>query len=186
MHDEQIVELYWNRDERAIQETAGKYETYLSKVAYNILGDSEYSKECVNDTYLKAWNSIPPHRPAALSAYLAKITRESAIDIFRKCSSIKRYPSEYALSLSELGDSFSQAGTLDEEIDMKLLQKAINDFLRHLTEDERNAFLGRYYFFDSLKEVAAYLGMSQGKVKSMLFRTRKKLKAYLEKEGFDL
>lgn len=186
MHDEQIVELYWQRNENAIAETAEKYEKYLSKVAYNILGNSEDSRECVNDTYLKAWNSIPPHKPERLLAYLSKITRAAAIDVFRKKNSAKRGASEYAISISELEDSFSEGDTPENEVEARLLQKAINDFLRTLPEEERWAFIGRYYFFDSLKEVAAYCKMSQGKVKSMLFRTRKKLRAYLEKERFDL
>ena len=186
MKDAEIVDLYWEREEAAIQQTQQKYGAYLSKVAYNILSDFEDSKECVNDTYLKAWNSMPPHKPRVLSTYLGKITRELSIDKFRKKNSAKRYASEYAFSLDELGDSLSDGGTPEQAFDAKQLDTAINRFLRTLPDDARNTFIGRYYFFDSLKDVAEYCGMSEAKAKSMLYRTRQGLKVYLVKEGFDL
>ena len=186
MKDAEIVDLYWERNEAAIYQTQQKYGAYLSKVAYNILSDFEDSKECVNDTYLKAWYSMPIHRPSVLSTYLGKIVRQLSIDMFRKKNSAKRYTSEYAVSLDELGDSFSDGNTPEQAYDAKLLDDAINRFLRTLPEDARNTFIGRYYFFDSLKDVAAYCGMSEAKAKSMLYRTRQSLKAYLVKEGFDL
>ena len=186
MKDAEIVDLYWERNEVAIQQTQQKYGAYLSKVAYNILSDFEDSKECVNDTYLKAWTSMPPHRPSILSTYLGKIARQLSIDVFRKKNGAKRYASEYAVSLEELGDSFSDGSTPEHSFDAKLLDEAINRFLRTLPEDARNTFIGRYYFFDSLKDVAAYCGMSEAKAKSMLYRTRQGLKVYLVKEGFDL
>ena len=186
MKDAEIVDLYWERNEAAIQQTQQKYGAYLSKVAYNILSDFEDSKECVNDTYLKAWNSMPPNRPSVLSTYLGKIARQLSIDVFRKKNSAKRYASEYAVSLDELGDSFSDGNTPEQAYDVKLLDDAINRFLRVLPDDARNTFIGRYYFFDSLKDVAGYCGMSETKAKSMLYRTRQSLKAYLVKEGFDL
>ncbi len=184
MKDEQIVALYWDRNEDAIRETERKYGGYLSKVAYNVLADWEDSKECVNDTYLKAWNSMPTHRPGVLSSYLGKIVRQQSIDVFRKKRAQKRYASEYALSLSELGDSFSDGHGPEQEADARLLGETISAFLRTLPEEARNTFIGRYYFFDSLKEVAGYCGMPEAKAKSMLYRTRQGLKAYLEKEGF--
>ena len=186
MRDAEIVALYWDRNEAAIKHTQQKYGAYLSKIAYNILSDFEESKECVNDTYLKAWNSIPPHKPTILSAYLGKIVRQLSIDMFRKKNSAKRCSSQYAVSLEELGDSFSDSTTPDPAFDANLLGEAINRFLRTLPDDARNAFIGRYYFFDSLKDVAGYCGMSEAKAKSMLYRTRQSLKAYLLKEGFDL
>lgn len=186
MQDSEIVALYWDRNEDAVQQTQQKYGAYLAKVAYNILSDFEDSRECVNDTYLKAWNSMPNHRPDILSTYLGKITRQLSIDVFRKKNSAKRYASEYAVSLEELGDSFSDGITPDQALDAKRLDEAINCFLRTLPNDARNAFIGRYYFFDSLKDVAAYCGMSEAKAKSMLYRTRQSLKVYLIKEGFDL
>lgn len=186
MKDSEIVALYWDRNEDAVQQTQRKYGAYLAKVAYNILSDFENSRECVNDTYLKAWNSMPNHRPDILSTYLGKITRQLSIDVFRKKNSAKRYASEYAVSLEELGDSFSDGITPDQVLDAKRLDEAINCFLRTLPDDARNAFIGRYYFFDSLKDVAAYCGMSEAKAKSMLYRTRQSLKAHLIKEGFGL
>ena len=186
MKDELIVDLYWDRNEDAIRQTQRKYGSYLSKVAYNILSDFEDSKECVNDTYLAAWNSMPANRPRILSTYLGKIARQISIDVFRKRNTMKRYASEYALSLEELGDSFSAGTTPEQELDAKMLDEAINRFLRTLPEETRNVFLGRYYFFDSLKDVAAYCGMTESKAKSMLYRTRQSLKAYLAEEGFDV
>lgn len=186
MKDEEIVELYWQRSEDAIKETSVKYQAYLSKIAYNILSDFEDSKECVNDTYLAAWNSMPEHRPSILSTYLGKITRQIAIDVFRKKSSLKRYTSEYALSLSELEDSFADYVTTEELFDAKLLDESINIFVRSLPEESRNVFIGRYYFFDSVKTVAKYCGISEANAKAILFRARQKLKEYLVKEGFTL
>ena len=184
MEDQEIVALYWQRSEDAIRETAAKYETYLTKVARNVLSDAEDSRECVNDTYLAAWNSMPEHRPEILSTYLGKITRQLSIDRFRKRNSLKRRASEYALSLSELEDSFADSSTPEQVLDEALLAEAVSVFLRSLPDRERNVFLGRYYFFDSVKEVAAYCGLSEANAKSILFRTRQKLKAYLESEGF--
>lgn len=186
MQDDMIVELFWDRNERAIQETEQKYGQYLSKIAYNILRDLEDSKESVNDTYLKAWNSMPMHRPSVLSTYLGKLTRHLSIDIYRKRNSKKRLASEYALSLSELGDCVSGHDTTEQCIDLCLLAEAINTYLRSLSPEARSVFVGRYYFIDSLREVASYYGMSEAKVKSMLYRCRMGLRAYLEKEGFTL
>ena len=186
MKDDQIVNLYWDRNEEAIHQTQMKYGSYLAKVAYNILSDFEDSQECVNDTYLAAWNSMPTNRPGILATYLGKITRQISIDLFRKKKRLKRYASQYAISLEELGDSFTDGITPDQELDAKRLTDAINRFLRSLPDDARNTFIGRYYFFDPLKDVAAYCGMSESKAKSMLYRTRQGLKDYLIKEGFDL
>lgn len=184
MQDDMIVELYWKRDETAIKETEQKYGQYLCNIAYHILFDIEDSKESVNDTYLKAWNSMPPHSPEFLAAYLGKITRELSIDIFRKRNRKKRKESEYALSLSELEECVSGGDTTQESVDLHLLAKAINAYLYTLDPKVRVVFVGRYYFMDSIKEISSYYNMSESKTKSMLHRTRIGLKAYLEKEGF--
>lgn len=186
MQDDMIVALYWQRDESAILKTEQKYGRYLSKIAYNILSNIEDSKESVNDTYLKAWDSMPPHKPHILATYLGKITRQLSIDIFRTRNRAKRQTSQYILSLSELEDCVSGGDTTQQHIDLHLLSEAINAYLYTLSTEARNTFVGRYYFMDSIKEVAAYYGMSESKVKSMLFRTRQGLKAYLEQEGFEL
>ena len=184
MKDEEIVDLYWKRSEDAIRETSAKYEAYLLKIARNILSDTEDGRECVNDTYFAAWNSMPEARPAVLSTYLGKITRQLSIDVFRKRNSQKRYASEYVLSLSELEDSFPGGSTPEDALDCQLLADAVNAFVRSLPDEARNLFIGRYYFFDSVKTVAAYCGLSEANTKNILFRTRQKLKAYLAEEGF--
>ena len=186
MEDEQIVTLYWERNEQAISETEKKYDRYLQKIAHNILNNAEDSRESVNDTYLAAWNSMPPHRPSILSAYLAKLTRRISIDRFRYRTRDKRMASEYALSLSELSDCVSGGNTTEEILNAKLLADAIGVYLRLQSREVQTAFLGRYYFLDPVKEIAAYLGMSESKVKSLLYRTRLGLKEHLEKEGFCL
>ena len=183
MTDKEIVSLYWERSEEAIRQTQRKYDAYLTKTALNILSDPEDSGEAVNDTYLAAWNSMPENRPQFLSTYLGKITRQIAIDLFRKRNSKKRRASEYALSLSELEEICSDRDSPAEKLETKLLDEAVNRFLRTLSREEQAAFIGRYYFFDPLKEVAKYGGMTEAKAKSMLYRTRQKLKVYLAKEG---
>ena len=184
MEDAQIVSLYWQRNETAIRETETKYSRYLTKIAYNILSDLEDSRESVNDTYLAAWNSMPPHRPGVLSTYLAKITRRISIDRFRYRTREKRKGSEYEISLTELGDCVSGGNTTEEAVNVKLLADAIGIWLRLQPEENRNAFIGRYYFLDPVKDVASYCGMSESKCKTVLFRMRKSLKEYLGKEGF--
>ncbi len=184
MQDDRIVAMYWQRNESAIRETEKKYGRYLLKIAQNILCDLEDSKESVNDTYMRAWNSIPPHKPCVLSSYLGKITRQLSIDILRTKSRVKRQASEYAVSLSELEDCIPNGNTTEQNVDLHLLADAINKYLGTLSKDARTTFMGRYYYMDSIKEVAAYHNMSESKVKSMLYRTRQGLKAHLEQEGF--
>lgn len=186
MEDREIIELYHRRDENAINETKNKYEPYLMKIAYNILADTEDSKESVNDTYLKAWNSMPPHRPEILSAFLAQLARRSSVDIFRKRTSGKRTGSEYALSLDELAECISGTDSPQNSIETGEMIAAVNSFLRSVSEEQRNIFITRYYFFDSVKNIAERTGASEAKIKTVLHRMRKKLKAYLEKEGFDI
>lgn len=184
VEDEKIVALYWERREEAVRQTQKKYGKYLFKIAYNVLSDREDCEECVNDTLLAAWNSIPPHRPRTLSSYLGKIVRQTAIDSYRKKHSEKRCASEYALSLEELGACFSDGMTPESIVAGIQLDEAVNRFVRGLGVQERNAFLCRYYFFDSIKDVAQSCGISQAKAKSMLFRLRKRLREYLTEEGF--
>ena len=186
MDDAMIVSLFWERDETAILETEKKYGRYLAKIAYGILADMEDSRESVNDTYYKAWASMPPHRPGILSTFLAKITRQTAIDIFRKRNSQKRRNTEYALSLSELEECVSDGAGPEQEFDYKLLIETINAFLRSLSPQARNIFLRRYFFVDSIRDVARYCDASESNVKVTLHRTRFLLKAQLEKEGFPL
>ena len=186
MNDDAIVALYWQRDESAITVTQEKYNAYLMKIARNILNDTEDSEESVNDTYLAAWNSMPPQKPVVLSTYLGKITRRISISLFRKRNADKRRVGEFALSLDEREEVLTDHMEPEKEIEAKLLGELLNQFLRSLKPDERRTFIGRYYYMDPLKEVAAYCGMSESKAKTILFRTRVKLKEYLKKEGFVL
>ncbi|MDE7280795.1 MAG: RNA polymerase sigma factor, partial [Ruminiclostridium sp.] len=172
MWDEEIIALYQKRDEQAIKETELKYSRYLFKIAYNILSDEEDSKECVNETYLKAWRSIPPHEPKVLSAYLGKITRQLSVDLFRTKNREKRKGSQYAISICELEECVPDNTTAELAADTKLLAEAINSYLRTLSAQTRSVFVGRYYFSDAVKDIAAYCKMSESKVKSLLYRPR--------------
>ncbi len=184
MEDREIVALYWQRDQTAIQETQRKFGRYLTDIIRRILPSPEDGEEIVNDTCLRAWNSIPPQRPDSLSAYLGKIARRLSIDVLRARGREKRMASAYAVSLSELDDCVPGAAAAEERLDLSLLADAVNAYLRTLSPEARNVFIARYFYMDSLKELAAHSGMSVSKVKSMLYRVRLGLKAYLTKEGF--
>ena len=184
MEDREIVALYWARQDRAIGETAKKYEAYLDTVARRILGDPLDAAECVNDTYLAAWNSIPPNKPEHLAGYLAKLTRRIAMKVWRGRDAQKRGGGEAALSLEELGDCIPAPGSLEGALEARELGKAIDAFLRKLPETERRVFLKRYFYSQSIREIGQSFGFTNSKVETMLFRTRKKLGAYLQKEGY--
>ena len=186
MEDDEIISLYWQRKESAIRETEKKYSHYLMTIAYNILSNKEDSKESVNDTYLKAWNCIPPHKPFILSTFLGKITRQLSIDILRKQHSKKRSGSEYDLSLSELSECIPCHSTPEQAFEQKLLSNAIASYLLTLPKETRHIFLCRYFFLDSIRTIASYYGATESKIKSRLSRTRAGLKLYLEQEGFFL
>ena len=183
MEDGRIVELYWQRDESAISKTQQKYGNYLTKIAYNILADVEDSRESVNDTYLKAWYAMPPQKPCVLSTFLGRITRQISIDVYRKRNAKKRQSSEYALALDELYDCASPHGAPEKEIEARLLAKSIGEYLSTLSDEARNIFVCRYYFLDSVRDIAERLGAGESKIKSSLHRTRLGLRQYLEKEG---
>lgn len=184
MQDEKIIELYWLRNEIAISETEQKYGQYLTKIAYNILNNIDDSRESVNDTYLKAWDTMPPQKPSVLKTYLGKITRQLSIDIFRTRNRQKRKTSQYAVSLSELQECIPSGNNVEQEIELQLLGKIINDFLYALPEQTRHIFVCRYYFCDSIKDISAFWGASESKIKSTLYRTRISLKNHLESEEF--
>ncbi len=184
MEDSQIVALYWDRDEAAIDHTDKKYGWYLTKIAHNILADREDARESVNDTYLAAWDSMPPHRPGVLSAYLGKLTRRISIDLFRKKSSKKRGGGEYILSLQELEGCVSNGDSTQQAVELQQLSQAIEAYLRSIGEEARNVFIGRYYYLDPVKTIAGYCHISESKTKILLHRTRQGLWEYLQKEGF--
>mgnify|MGYP003307173438 CR=1 FL=1 len=183
MQDFEIVELYWKRDERAIAETEKKYANYLSKIAYNVLSDHEDSKEMVNETYLRAWNSMPINRPNNLATYLGRITRQLSIDIYRMKNRDKRKNSEFTSSLDEIKEVLSTGNTTESQMDAIILARYIGEYLQKISAQNRVIFICRYYYLDSIKDIADYYGMSQSRVKSILHRTRRGLKSHLEKEG---
>ena len=184
MEDNRIVDLYWQRDESAISETAVKYGKYLNSISYQILLNAEDAEECVNDTYNDAWQSMPPHRPSILSTFLGKITRRISIDLWRKYSAEKRGSGVMALALDELEECVSGTGDVETEIERQELQKKLNDFLLALPQVDRRVFMCRYWYMDSISDIAKQFAYSESKVKSMLYRTRIKLRAMLEKEGY--
>ncbi len=186
MEDSAIVALYWERNESAITYTQEKYSRYLMKIAMNILMSEEDSEESVNDTYLKAWESMPPHKPDRLSLFLGKITRERSIDIYRRKHSLKRAGSAYSVCLDELSEVLEGGASPEEMYDLKELGRAISDYLRSIPEKRRNVFLCRYFYMDPLQEISEKSGLTVQNIKSILFRERKGLMAYLNKEGFDI
>ena len=182
MTDAQIVEMYWERNEQAISVTAEKYGTYCYSVAYGILHNEEDSKESVNDTYMSAWNSMPPHKPGILKTFLGKITRRLSIDKWRRKNAEKR-GGEIAEVLDELAEFISPSGDPIAEMEKEMLDKTINNFVRELKDTEQRVFLCRYWYAKSVKEIAKLFGFSESKVKVMLMRTRNKLKTRLNEEG---
>lgn len=183
MEDKQIVDLYLARSENAITETASKYRRYCYAIAYNILANCGDAEECVNDTYLGAWNSIPPCQPAILSTFLGKITRRLAIKKWQKEHAAKRGGGEIVIALEELEECIPAGQNIEQEIETAELGKKINEFVMSLPLTERNVFICRYWYMDAISEICQQFGFSQSKVKSMLQRTRNKLQVYLEKEG---
>ncbi len=180
MDDAGIVDLYWQRSERAIEETDRKYGPYCRTIAYNILHDAEDTEECVDDTWMGAWGSMPDKRPARLSAFLGRITRNLALNRIARQNSRRRGGGELPLALEELGDCVPSAFDLEEELEAKELEEQLRRFISQLPKAQRRVFLGRYYYLLSIEELADRSGFSQSKVKSMLFRTRQKLLAALE------
>lgn len=184
MEDQNIIDLYFQRSEVAIVETDTKYGGYCYSIAYNILTNREDSEESVSDTYMAAWRSIPPRRPALLQAFLGKITRHLSIDRWRSRNAYKRGGGEVVLALEELQGCVSGGETPDKAYERKLLAQLVNRFLEGLPETERSVFLCRYWYLDSVAEIGKHFHFSESKVTSMLHRTRVKLRRVLEKEGW--
>lgn len=184
MDDSEIVELYFNRSDKAISETEKKYGAYCSRIAYNILSNLQDSEECVNDTWLGAWNSIPPHRPQTLKTFLGKITRRLSLMKLRSQNRLKRGSGSVEIALEELGDCVGSADSVEADFEEKELTAAINAFLSSLGETERDVFVCRYWYFAPIAGISKGFGFSESKTKSMLFRTRNKLRAYLQEEGY--
>lgn len=185
MTDEAIVALFWSRSELALEETKAQYGRYVQSIAYGILQDREDAGEIANDTYLKAWNTIPPQRPSPLKAFLGRIARQLALNRAEQKNAAKRGGGQYAEVVEELSECLSDASVADFS-DSLALQTALNGFLRSLPLEARRVFLRRYWYTASVSEIAQFYGMSESKVKSLLLRTRNKLKLYLEQEGIDV
>ncbi len=183
MEDEKIIELYIARDERAISETSDKYGSFLKKLANNVLKNLSDAEECVNDTYLKAWNAIPPEIPAFFRAFLAKITRNLSLNRYESERAIKRGGGEIPEVIDELSELIPSDSDVESEVFAGELKEVIERFLGGISSDKRKVFIRRYWFMDPVSEVAKKLGMSESAVKMSLKRTRDDLKVYLEREG---
>ena len=185
MDDIKIIDLFFARSELAIEALDGKYGAICHNLSRSILKDQQDAEECVNDAYLGVWNAIPPHRPNPLSVFVCKIVRNISIMRYRANTALKRN-SNYDSTMEELEDCLASSALVEDSLEEKELISIIEDFLRGLSQENRVIFLRRYWYGESLEAIAAGLGCSGGKVKSSLFRTRGKLKAYLEEEGVAL
>lgn len=183
MDDEEILNLYWARDERALTETQSKYGNYCHSIVHRILHDGSDTDECLNDTWFRAWNAIPPKRPEKLHLYLGAVARNIALDRLREKKRLKRGGGEITAALDELEDCIPDADSTESVVDAAELQRLLNQFLHMLPERECNVFLRRYWYVETYEEIAARYGMKLNTVKTSLFRTRCKLKGYLEEEG---
>ena len=180
LSDDEIIELYWKRNESAIKHTDIKYRTYLMTVANNILRDLQDSEECLNDTYLSTWNAIPPQRPYLLKAFLASIMRNHALMLGRKQKTQKRAVQSQALSLSELEDVIADIADTD---DTRVLALIIDAYLESLDKDTRYVFISRYYFSKPIEQIANEMGVSRSKVNKQIANIKQSLKNALAKEG---
>lgn len=183
MEDKQIVELYWRRSEEAVRLTADKYGPYCRTIAGNILSDPRDAEECVNDTWIGAWNAMPPHRPNRLRLFLGKITRCAACDTLRAGAAQKRGGGEYTAALEELGECVPSSPGADQAALDRELEELVNRFLSGLPARECSVFLRRYWYVERVEAIASRYGLKENTVKTILRRTRGKLRTYLEKEG---
>ena len=184
MDDKDILALYRARDERALAETAARYGGYCYTIARNILSDGEDARECVNDAYLAAWNAAPGEGPGQLGAFLGAVTRRIALSRWREKHAAKRGGGETALAIEELAECIPGGEEAEARLETEELGRAVAAFVRALPDTERRVFLCRYWYLDSIDDIAGAFGFSRSKVKSMLARTRKKLLEHLKKEGF--
>ncbi len=184
MEDSGIIELFFDRDEQAISRSIEKYGSYLHTIAKNILGSKEDAEECVNETWLAAWNNIPPERPGCLRAYFAKITRNIATNMYRRNNSKKRGGGQIGVVFEELSECISDNMSAEDEIENKELVLYINRFLDSLTERDRVMFVRRYFFADDIGEISVRFGVRDNYIRAVLSKTRRKLKKYLEEVYF--
>ncbi len=186
MEDRRIVELYLARSEEAIAETDRKYGKYCSYIAFSILSSRQDAEECVNDTYMRAWNAIPPHKPVQLSTFLGKITRNLALNRYKSLHAQKRGKDQVDVALSELEECIGGTSKVETRADELVVVEVMNRFLAGQPKLNRVVFVKRYWYLSSIKEIADELGMNENRITSMLFRMRKELKKCLESEGIAL
>ena len=186
MEDSRIIALYMERSEQAISETSGKYGKYCYAIAYGILRDVAASEECVNDTYLRAWNSIPPKCPNRLQTFLGKITRNLSLHQWEKQRAEKRGAGQVPLALDELAECVPAGNDAEQITEDLTIRNVLNRFLESLPKETRRIFVRRYWYLNSVKEIAEEYGLSESKVTVTLFRTREKLRNVLKKEGIAL
>lgn len=186
MNDINIVELYLRRSEQAISETSNKYGNLCHGISYNILHNEQDAEECVNDTWLRAWNSIPPNRPSRLSIFLGRITRNLSLDRYRNYSAEKRLMTRTAAVLDELEECISGGDNVSEAVMEMVLTESIERFLNKTSAEKRNIFIRRYWYLDSIKDISVAYGITESKTTSILFRMRGQLQQHLAKEGIEL
>ncbi len=186
MEDKEIIKLYLDRNEKAIAATSEKYGSYCKTISVNILKNDEDAEECVNDTYMKTWNAIPPQIPVIFSAFLGKIVRNISFNRYRQNTSQKRGGSDMPLILDELGEIVSGKESVEDEIDKKELLRDINGFLNSISEYKRGIFIRRYWYSDKVSDIAQRYGRSENSVSVELNRIRKKLSDHLLKRGYEL
>lgn len=186
MKDEEIIALYQKRSEQALVETEEKYGTYCGTIAKRILQDGEDCKECLNDTWLKLWETIPPVIPKIFSAYVGKITRNLALNMYKHKYAGKRISERMMVSIEELRECVSDRESVESKIEEKMVVEKLNMYLGQLPELERKIFVRRYFYMDTMREIAELYEMKESYVKTLLFRARKKLKEYFQKEGIVL
>ena len=182
MDDTQIIDLYWDRDQGAITATAGKYGSFLHALSWNILRSHHDAEECVNDTYFRAWNAIPPERPSALRAWLGRITRNLSLDRW-KAGRTQSRGAGMEMLLGELDECIPDHRGPEQAAEERVLAECVSAFLQGQTADNRYIFLRRYWYGEDIAAIAQHLDCGESRVKSALFRTRKALRAFLEKEG---
>ena len=183
LKDTEIIDLYFQRDEKAILETQKSYGKYCYSIAFHILHDNEDSEECVNDTWMWAWNSIPPNKPERFPIFLGTITRNLSFDRWKHKKAAKRGSGEVELELEELAECIPAGDSVEQAVEAAELSRMVNDFLHTLPEKECNVFLRRYWYSEEYQEIADRYGMKLNSVKTSLFRTRGKLKSFLEGQG---
>ncbi len=177
--DSSIVQLFWERSEKALTVVAEKYGRFCSSIARNILGNPEDTEECVNDTYLAVWNSIPPHRPAVLAPFIGRIARNLALNRYKMNHADKRGGGEFPLVLDELSEVIEGKETADSELYRKELMEVVNAFLAKLPPEKRKIFVCRYFYADSIKDIALRMNMTQNNVAVTLNRLKKQLRQLL-------